>query len=137
MAKKCNINPVLVKELVKKWIFEIPLLYIKKCKKRGIKKLFNKIKENNIKIAIYSDYPAKSKLEILDLPTDLIVSSTDPVINRFKPNSRALYFIAENFDCDLSQCVLIGDRQEKDGKCAISVNMQYIIVQLFFCLILL
>jgi len=127
-AEKCNVNPDLVKELVNKWIYEIPLRYLKKCRKTGLNRLFKKIKINGIKIAIYSDYPSRKKLNALNLRADLIVSSTDIEIDVFKPNPKGLKYIADTLKQSISDCIFIGDRQDKDGLCALNAGMLYVIL---------
>jgi HAD superfamily hydrolase (TIGR01549 family) len=127
-AEKCNVNPDLVKELVNKWIYEIPLRYLKKCRQTGLNRLFKKIKNNGIKIAIYSDYPSRKKLNALNLRADLIVSSTDIEIDVFKPNPKGLKYIADTLKQSISDCMFIGDRQDKDGVCALNAGMLYVIL---------
>ena len=127
-AEKCRVNPDMVKKLVNKWIYEIPLQYLKKSRKIGIKRLFKKIKNNGIKIAIYSDYPSRNKLKALNLRADLIVSSTDIEIDVFKPNPKGLKYIADTLKQSISDCMFIGDRQDKDGLCALNAGMLYVIL---------
>jgi len=127
-AEKCNVNPDLVKKLVNKWIYEIPLRYLKKCRKTGLNRLFKKIKTNGIKIAIYSDYPSRKKLNALNLRADLIVSSTDIEIDVFKPNPKGLKYIADTLKQSISDCMFIGDRHDKDGVCALNAGMLYVIL---------
>ena len=86
------------------------------------------IKENDIKIGVYSDYPAESKLHALGLNVDLVVASTDPTINRFKPDPTGLIHITKMFNVEPSRCMLIGNREEKDGECAMRANMEYVII---------
>ena len=125
-AEKCNVNPDLVKELVNKWIYEIPLQYLKKCRKSGVKRLFNKIQKNDIKIAIYSDYPSLKKMNALNLKADLIVSSTDAEINVFKPNPKGLKYIVKTLECSTSDSLFIGDRLDKDGECALKAGFKFV-----------
>ena len=126
-AIRCGVSSSTVEKIVKKWIFEIPLMYVNKCRKNGIKRLFEKIRQNNIKISIYSDYPAGSKMKELELVPDLVVSSTDAEISSLKPAPKALEYIAKYFNFQPSECIMIGDREEKDGKCAINAGMPYFI----------
>lgn len=127
-AEKRNVSPDFVKKLVNTWINDVPLRYLRRCRKTGIKKLFKKIKSNGIKIAIYSDYPSSKKLKALDLEADLIVSSTDIEIDVFKPNPKGLIYIAEILKCSISDSIFIGDRQDKDGECALKAGMCYVIL---------
>jgi HAD superfamily hydrolase (TIGR01549 family) len=130
-AERCNVDPDMVKELVNKWIYETPLRYLKKCRKSGVKKLFKKIQENDIKIAIFSDYPSINKMNSLNLKADLIVSSTDPEIDVFKPNPKGLRYIVKALHCSISDAIFIGDRQDKDGECALNAGMPCVILPKF------
>jgi phosphoglycolate phosphatase/putative hydrolase of the HAD superfamily len=65
----------------------------------------------------------------MDLEADIIVSSTDPEIDRLKPDPKGLLFIAEKLNVSVDECLFIGDRPELDGACAIKANMPYLIVE--------
>jgi len=125
-AEKCRVSPNVVKKLVNKWIYEIPLQYLRKSRNTGLNKLFKKIKDNGIKITIYSDYPSHNKLKALNLKADLIVSSTDIEIDVFKPNPKGLIYIAETLKYSLSECLFVGDRQDKDGGCALNGGVKFV-----------
>ena len=117
-AEKLNIPVEKVRAVVKYWIYEFPLKYINKCKYKGIEQLFTLLHEANIKISIYSDYPAKEKLNAMQLTADLIVTSIDPNINCFKPQPKAVHYICSLLAVPSNECIFIGDRYSRDGKCA-------------------
>tara|TARA_B100000900_G_scaffold182903_1_gene155178 strand:+ start:934 stop:1575 length:642 start_codon:yes stop_codon:yes gene_type:complete len=130
VSDKLNIKQKLVEKIINEWMFERPLKYLKKCSYAGLNQLFKKLKKNNILITIYSDYPAKNKIKVLELPADLIVSSTDKNINRFKPDPKAIFYILDKFKINSnSHCLFIGDRFTKDGQCAINAGIRYQLVK--------
>jgi putative hydrolase of the HAD superfamily len=129
-AEKCRVNPDMVKKLVNKWIYEIPLQYLKKSGKTGLKRLFKKIKNNGIKIAIYSDYPAKKKIQVLGLSADLIISSIDKNIDCFKPDPKAVFYILKKLGINKPEdCLFVGDRYDKDQACADNARIVSLIIK--------
>jgi phosphoglycolate phosphatase/putative hydrolase of the HAD superfamily len=125
---KGNYPLELVKHVVSKWIFTYPNQYLPQCTYLGLHSFFAKLRSKNIKIAIYSDYKAHDKMLAMGLKADLIASSTDPYIDRLKPDPKGLLVIAEKLELLPHQCLFIGDRQEMDGDCAANANMPYLIV---------
>jgi HAD superfamily hydrolase (TIGR01549 family) len=128
-AQKGNYSVSRVKQVVNQWMFTFPNKYLAACTYPGTKSFFGKLKSLNIKIAIYSDYKAHDKLKAMDLPADLVVSSTDPEIDRFKPDPKGLLYIADKLGIQPQECLFIGDRPELDGECAINAGMPYLIVE--------
>ena len=64
----------------------------------------------------------------MELVADVVVSSTDPEINRLKPAPQGLLHVADKLGLAPSECLFIGDRQELDGACAEQAGMPYLIV---------
>jgi phosphoglycolate phosphatase/putative hydrolase of the HAD superfamily len=128
-AEKCNYSIEAIKKVVEHWIFQFPIKYLKSCVYPGTKAFFNALRKHNIRIAIYSDYKAHNKLKAMDLEADLVVSSTDPEIDRLKPDPQGLLYISQQLNVPPEECLFIGDRQELDGECAIRANMPYLIVE--------
>ncbi len=127
-ARKVNYPIELIKKVVEHWIFNFPLKYLKHCTYPGTIDFFNTLRKHNIKIAIYSDYKAHKKLEAMGLEADLVVSSTDPEIDRLKPDPRGLLYITKQLNVQAAECLFIGDRYELDAECAMRANMPYLIV---------
>lgn len=127
-AQKGNYSLDRIRQVVDQWMFTFPNQYLAACMYPGTQRFFAKLRSLDIKIAIYSDYKAHDKLKAMDLEADLIVSSTDPEIDRLKPDSKGLLYIADKLGVLPQECLFIGDRQELDGECAINANMPYLIV---------
>jgi phosphoglycolate phosphatase/putative hydrolase of the HAD superfamily len=127
-AEKGNYPIELIKKVVDHWIFHFPVKYLKSCVYPGTKAFFEALKQHNIKIAIYSDYKAHSKLKAMDLEADMVISSTDPEIDRLKPDPKGLLHISQQLNIPIEECLFIGDRQELDGESAVRANMPYMIV---------
>lgn len=117
-----------VRAVVDRWMFRHPNQYLGSCAYPGTGSFFDALRQQGIKIGIYSDYPAHDKLVALGLQADIIVSSTDPEIDQLKPNPRGLLHIAEALGLAPAYCLFIGDRPELDGVCAERAGMPYLIV---------
>jgi phosphoglycolate phosphatase/putative hydrolase of the HAD superfamily len=127
-AEKGNFPEKKIREVVNHWMFRFPNQYLAECRYPGIRELFAGLQKSGKKIGIYSDYEAHAKLEAMNLTADLVVSSTDPEIDRLKPDPRGLLYIAEKLNVAVTDCLFIGDRPELDGECAIRAGMPYLIV---------
>lgn len=127
-VEKGNYSPAKVRKVVEQWMFNFPNRYLTECTYPGTQSFFAKLRSKGIQIAIYSDYKAHAKMQAMGLQADLIVSSTDPEIDRLKPDPKGLLYIAEKLQVSPQECLFIGDRQELDGQCALSANMPYLIV---------
>jgi phosphoglycolate phosphatase/putative hydrolase of the HAD superfamily len=126
--KKGGYSPAKVRRVIQQWMFTFPNPYLQKCTYPGTQSFFSKLKSKGIKVAIYSDYKAHDKLKAMGLEADLIVSSTDPEIDRLKPDPKGLLYIADKLQVSPHQCLFIGDRQEMDGECALKAGMPYLIL---------
>ncbi len=127
-AKALNVPPERVRKTVHEWMFEKPLRYLKSCQYKEVKFLFKYLRKNGVSIGIFSDYPAKDKLNALDLSPDIVVCSTDQEVDRLKPDPRGLLVAAEKLKLPVNNCLFVGDRDEKDGECARRAGMRYLIL---------
>jgi HAD superfamily hydrolase (TIGR01549 family) len=128
-AEKSKYPVAKVREVVNYWMMQFPNQYLGACTYPGTQAFFKALQENNIRIAIYSDYPAHDKLAAMGLPADLVVSSTDPEVDRLKPDPKGLLYITQQLGVQPAECLFIGDRPELDGECARQANMPYLIVE--------
>jgi phosphoglycolate phosphatase/putative hydrolase of the HAD superfamily len=119
----------MVRNVVGRWIFKRPLRYLNACTYPGTKDFFEALRRQGIPIAIYSDYVAHEKLKAMGLAADIVVSSTDPEVDRLKPDPKGLLYIADQLGVTPSECLFIGDRQEMDGACALNAHMPYLIIE--------
>jgi len=118
-----------VREVVQKWMFEQPLLHLPLCRYEGVDRLFHYLSEKNIKIGIFSDYPARQKIRAMGLGADVIVCSLDQDVDRLKPDPKGLFVAAEKLGVSIENCLFIGDRDEKDGACAEKAGMPFLLLK--------
>ena len=127
-AEKGGYTVAKVKEVVAKWIFDFPNQYLGATTYPGTQELFGALRQHGIKIAIYSDYKAHDKLKAMHLSADYVVASTDPEVDRLKPDPQGLLYLVSKAGVSVTDCVFIGDRQEMDGDCALRAGMPYLII---------
>ncbi len=127
-AQASGVSHEMVRSVVEKWIFNVPLKYISQCHYSGVLEFFDNLCKQGIATAIFSDYPAKEKVAALGLSPCCITCSTDRNVNRLKPDPRGLFVIAETLGASVEQCLFIGDRDERDGECARKAGMPYLIL---------
>lgn len=127
-AEKLNISVDRIKKVISKWIFQAPNQFLLNYRYPGLIQFLTLMKKAQIKIAVYSDYPAGEKLHAMQLPADLVVASTDPSVNAFKPNPKGLFAILNSLQYNASEALFIGDREELDGQCALQAGMPFILI---------
>lgn len=96
----------------------------------GAVELFNRIKNNPIRLAVYSDYPLlRERMTTLGLYTsDNILLYGPESFGAQKPAVRPLLKIAGDLGIPPEEILVIGDREETDGIGAFNAGMH------FFCL---
>ncbi len=128
-AEASGVSLEMVRSVVEKWIYEIPLKYIAGYRLPDVPEFFANLKKKGILTAIFSDYPAAEKIAVLRLSPRSIFCATDKNINCLKPDPKGLLVIAETLGVPISQCLLIGDREDNDGECARRAGMKYLIIE--------
>ncbi len=128
VARVMNVRVEDVRKAVEKWIFEKPLPYLAAARFPGTIELFAELKRQNRAIGIYSEYPASKKLEALGITADILVCSTDKDVDCFKPHCKGLLVTARKLGLPPSECIFIGDCDDKDGLCARNAGMPYMIL---------
>jgi len=111
------------------WMREKPLRYIALFRDRRLLCLVRQLREHGAKIAVYSDYPVREKIAVLSgLTADYSFCSSDAAIQCLKPDPKGLKNILRITGITAEISLFIGDRYEKDGKCAENAGMDYIIL---------
>lgn len=111
-----------------KWMQKVPLEYIKQNRNNELIEFLNRQKTNGALIIVYSDYPVKEKLDAIGFQPDAYYSASDPEIGCMKPDPKGLKNIMSIHGLKAEETLFIGDRQEKDGECAMSCGVNYIII---------
>ena len=117
-AKDLGISSDQVRTVIEEWIYSRPLKHLPECRPPGLKELFARLRSKGVKIGVFSDYPPREKLAALDLQADAAACATDNCVNRLKPNPAGLKHIVERLQVHPSECLHIGDREDRDAICA-------------------
>ncbi len=132
IAKKYNVTEEEVKKIVNIWMNQKPLQILPIFKDKKLIKMINDYQENKGQVIIYSDYPTIEKLAVLKVKYDISYDSTHPKIRVLKPDSKGLNYIIKENNLKQKETYFIGDSFSKDGKCAQSCDLEYIILPKFF-----
>lgn len=116
-----------VATVVHKWINVSPLDILKEAVFRDVDRVFANLQSKKIKIGVFSDYPVSEKIAVLALPADAWCSSTDEDIGRLKPETAGLIKIMTRLGGDPSNCLMIGDRMDRDYQCAAAVGVPFLL----------
>ena len=117
-----------VKNIIHFWMIEKPFKYIKKYEDKNLVGVLQKAKEKGVKIVVYSDNPADEKMKAINLDIDGVFCATDKDVCCFKPEIKGLMAIMNKFSVSHNQTLFVGDRQEKDGKCAENAGVDCVIL---------
>lgn len=130
VAEKMHVKAETVEQVVQTWIYENPLSALQKSRDEAIAELIKKLKEKNLFVLIFSDYPVKEKLSALGLITlaDGMYSAVDERLMELKPSPKGLKLIMEDFHLEASQILMVGDRFSKDGMSAVNAGTDYLIL---------
>ncbi|ACU04183.1 HAD family hydrolase [Pedobacter heparinus] len=127
-AEKLGMKIDEVKRVIDKWIFSIPNAFLKSCMYPGVSEFIEKLRSSGIKTATYSDYDSREKLKSMQIGVDLEISSTDQIVNSFKPLPAGLLVILSKMKIDKKNSLYIGDRFELDGLCAKNAGVPFLLV---------
>ncbi len=117
-----------VRYVVQKWIYDSPLDVIKKTADRKLIGIIEELRGKGKKVVIFSDYPTKDKLEALGLTVDGQYGPDDDRLDELKPSPKGLLVIMEDYGVAAGDVLMIGDRQEKDGRSAEAAGVDSLIL---------
>lgn len=127
-AQALGVSPEKVREVVKDWMFERPLAYLRSCGYPGAQALFLQCRRQGIPLAVFPDYPARDKLRALGLTAQVVLSATCAEVNRLKPDPAGLLAATEKLGVPAAECLFVGDQEAKDGECARRAGMPSLIL---------
>lgn len=124
----------------KNWYYDsflkkmINLLEKKYSARKSVQEIFKKLKSQNIKLAVFSDYPfVKERMEAVGLQVDdvdIIQSSEE--LGGLKPAKESFEIIAKKLGFagftknQFKKILVVGDRNDTDGQGARNVGMDFI-----------
>jgi len=127
-AMSCGCSTEEVKAIVAEWMDDRPLRHLRACRRSGVEELFEGLRRSGKTITVLSDYPAKRKIEALELKADIVVGSCDPDVRRLKPDPAGLRKILRETGTEPHRSLMVGDRFDRDWAVADKVGMNAVIL---------
>ena len=120
-----------VNDVVRRWMRQAPLPYVRLCRRRGLLRRIRRWRELGVPMAVYSDYPPQDKLRRLglDFLLDTALCSQDAEARAFKPNPRGFLAAAQRLGLPPEELVYVGDRVDVDLRGAEAAGMGWIMMQ--------
>lgn len=115
-----------IRRLVEEWIERRPLPHLRACRFASVDAVFERLRARGIRIGVFSDYPIKDKLVALALRADAVAYALEPEISYLKPNTAVLKTVISRLTIAPKNCLVIGDREDKDGVCAHNLEANFI-----------
>lgn len=112
--------------VIQEWMVDRPCPYVAKYKDSELIGLLEGAKAVSVMVIVYSDYPVKEKLRALRFFPDAAYRSED--IGHLKPEAEGLKRILEKQGISPDHCLVIGDRDEKDGALARNLGSEKLIL---------
>jgi HAD superfamily hydrolase (TIGR01509 family) len=125
-------DPADVRHCVQKWMFQRPLKWVARAKRKQLLESLAAYRKVGGRIALVSDYPASGKLRALAATHlfDVVVSNGEPGgPSRLKPHPEGYLTAATRLGIEPSRCLVIGDRDDADGAAARSAGMSFHLVR--------
>lgn len=121
----------LVAATVKEWYEVKPLAFLSICRVPGLEAVIGEVCRRNLKLGIYSDYPADAKLKALGIEryVSTVVNASDPEVRGFKPNPKGFLVAARRMGLAPEEIIYVGDRPEVDGAGASAAGMPVLILR--------
>lgn len=129
VADALGVDAARVRSVVARWIHREPLPFLEGCMYPGVNAFLDGLVGQGLQVAFFSDYPVDEKLAAMGIRCGRGYCATDPAIDRLKPSPRGLEVILDALGLRAVDCLMIGDREERDGRCAQAVGMPYRIIR--------
>jgi HAD superfamily hydrolase (TIGR01549 family) len=125
-----GVTEALAAAWVEEWMCQRPLKYLRYCRPRGLERLMTFLRERNVAVGVLSDYQPARKLAALALADhfDVVLCSTDPVVNRLKPHPRAFLHACAVMGLEPRSVLYVGDRPDVDAAGANAAGMPCVII---------
>jgi len=127
-ASEAGLSVDALRTIVAEWMVERPGKWIRAFRRGSLLREIAAFRAAGGKTSIVSDYPASSKLSALgaDSLFDCVVSNGEPGgPSRLKPWPDGYLLAAKRLGVAPSECLVIGDREDADGRAAASAGMDF------------
>lgn len=127
VAAALSVSNERVRNVVDEWLFQRPLKYLKRVCFAEIVETITCLKKNGVIVTFVSDHYPVGKLKALGLDADGVYYSTRPDLSCLKPNPKLLFRILSDHGVPPGDCVVIGDRDDRDGELARAAGARFVL----------
>lgn len=128
LSKKYGFDEKKTSLIINEWILEKPVKILFACRDKKLISFLNMQKKKGKRVYIYSDYPTEDKVRALGICFDEGYWPDKKRISLLKPSTQGINYILSENNVDKKDVLFIGDRYEKDGKCAEDAGVDYVIL---------
>jgi HAD superfamily hydrolase (TIGR01549 family) len=125
LAQALNQNQETIRLLREYWLIQSQSSAIKLFQRKSLLKRVAQLQNQGALLVLWSDYPTAEKSKELNLLPDLVFCSEDSRIKMAKPSAVGINLIVNTLKIDVSEIVMIGDRDDRDGVAASRAGIQY------------
>ncbi len=110
---------------IRRWMEEAPLAAVRRARFPGAMEFCRWARSAGLRLAVVSDYPARKKVEALELAPyiPVVVSAQDPDVDSFKPNPKGLLKALSLMAVEPHEAVFVGDRVDVDMAAAAAAGV--------------
>ena len=107
-----------------------PLPLLSGVRAEGLLELLTEARARGVRLGVFSDYPAAGKLEALGVERffEIIVSATDPEVQRLKPHPKGLLVTLDRLQVAAHEALYVGDRADVDVTAAAAAGVDAVLV---------
>jgi phosphoglycolate phosphatase/putative hydrolase of the HAD superfamily len=107
-----------VAAIASQWLCEEPLPLVARYGFADVNRFIAALRRRGIRVGVFSDYPTDGKLKALDIDVEIACDAGQPEIGRLKPHPAGFLYVAQRLSASPSRCLIIGDRDDRDGEAA-------------------
>ena len=133
-AGLCGEPPAMVAEAVRQWFYRRPLPLLPLVRRRRLIPTLAALAAEGYRLGVYSDYPARDKLDALGVGAyfPVVVTAGQSDIGAFKPAAVGFRVTARRMGISPRHLLYVGDRASVDGAGATCAGMQVVIIESIF-----
>jgi FMN phosphatase YigB (HAD superfamily) len=131
LAERFHISLEAVQSMIYMWMVKKPLPFVRLFRDRRLLADMERARRHGIMLIVLSDYPVIEKLTALGFYPDAAYSAQE--LDCLKPCPDGLRRVLKDFELTPVDCLLIGDRMNKDGQLAENIGMDYVILPRYYC----
>lgn len=118
VAAKLARPPAAVEAIAMRWLCEEPLPLVARYGFADIVRFIDGLRRRGVRVGVFSDYPTAGKLKVLGVEVEVACDAGQPEIGRLKPHPAGFLHVARRLSVDPARCLIIGDRDDRDGEAA-------------------